>query len=337
MKAFPLRVVVITGASSGIGRATAHAFAREGAHLVLAARQVDDLNSTAAECRELGAGEIVIGATDVTDEEAVAQLAERAVTAFGSIDVWLNNAGVVALGRFDELPSHTFRRVIETNFFGCVHGSRAALRVFRRQGHGVLINMSSILAVVGEPYASAYVSSKFAIRGLSECLRQEVRDIPGIRVCIVMPATIDTPIFRVGANHAPRRVKAVEPVYDPVRVAREIVELARWPRREAVVGGFGHLFTLGKRVAPALTEWAVALAGPRMQFEHARPEVSSTDGNLFTPAPTESHAVSGGWRNPSSQPWLALGTAVLAAALLCQAARAIRPLHARGNTRVQCR
>lgn len=311
-------VVVITGASSGIGRATAHAFAREGAHLVLAARQQADLEETARECESQGASGTLVMATDVTDARAVALLAEGALDRFGRIDVWVNNAGVVALGRFDELSPPAFRQVIETNFFGCVHGARAVLPVFRAQGRGVLINMCSMLGAVASPYASAYVSSKFAIRGFSECLRQELRDSPRIRVCTVMPVSIDTPIFHVAANYSTHRPKAIEPVYDPKVVARVVLRLARRPQREAIAGGFGRLLLLGSRLAPGLVERWVGVFGSKWQFEHDSHAAAATNGNLFFPA-TDGHAVEGGWRRRSMPASVKLAVATAAAALLVHA------------------
>jgi NAD(P)-dependent dehydrogenase (short-subunit alcohol dehydrogenase family) len=206
--------VVVTGASSGIGRATAHAFAREGARLALAARREAALVDTAAECMLMGAKAAIAVPTDVSDAQAVEKLAERAVAAFGVLDVWVNNAGVMVLAPVEDGPLEAFRRVMDVNFYGYLHGARAALRRFREQQHGVLINNASILGTIGWPYAGAYVASKFAIRGLSECLRQEVRDAPGIQVCTMLPAAIDTPIFRRCANYTPWPAKAVPPVYD---------------------------------------------------------------------------------------------------------------------------
>jgi len=126
--------------------------------------------------------------TDVTDEAAVAEMARRVVERFGRIDVWVNNAGVYLLGSLEATPSAAFRRVLETNFFSNVHGARTVLPRFREQGHGVLINNASVYSHVGAPWLTAYVSSKFAVRGFSEALRQELGDLPDVHICTVSPS-----------------------------------------------------------------------------------------------------------------------------------------------------
>ncbi len=151
-------VVVITGASSGIGRATAIGFARQGAAVVLAARREWALREIAESCERLGVPTLVVP-TDTTDEDAVRALVQAALERFGRIDVWVNNAGVGLYARFEDTPAADFRKVIETNFFGYVHGARAVLPHFYRQGHGVLINNASIMARVPGPYVSAYAAS----------------------------------------------------------------------------------------------------------------------------------------------------------------------------------
>ncbi|HYO72361.1 MAG TPA: SDR family oxidoreductase, partial [Archangium sp.] len=238
-------VVVITGASSGIGRATALAFARHGAKVVLAARNPQPLHEVASQCAELG-GEALVVPTDVTDEAAVKELAHRAVERFGRLDVWVNNAAVTGFGFFEDTPPDVFRRIIDTNFFGYVHGARAALPYFHDQGSGVLINNTSMVAKLSEPYLSAYAASKHAIRGLAQSLRQElvVTKARDIHVCAVMPATIDTPFFQHAANYTGRAAKAMPPVYPAERVARAIVGMARWPRREMFVGNSARQFNL---------------------------------------------------------------------------------------------
>lgn len=196
-------VVVITGASSGIGRAAAQEFARRGATLVLAARRAQALDEVARECKELG-GHALAVPTDVTDEAAVQDLARRAIETFGRIDVWVNNAAVTLFARIEEAPYEDYRRVIETNLLGYVHGARAAIPYFREQGSGVLVNVSSVVGKVGQPNTSAYCATKFAIVGLSECLRQELLDVEDIHVCTVMPPSVDTPIFQHAANYTGR-------------------------------------------------------------------------------------------------------------------------------------
>jgi NAD(P)-dependent dehydrogenase (short-subunit alcohol dehydrogenase family) len=197
------------------------------------------------------------------------------------------------LGRFEELPPDAFERVIRTNVIGYANGARAALRQFRAQGdRGTLINVGSVLGLVGEPYVSAYGASKFAIRGLTACLRQEVRDRPGIAVCGVLPPALDTPIYQHAANFFGRKARSIFPVYDPARVAEIVVRRSVRPKAQTIVGGFGWLVSGSSRLAPRLIERMIARFAPRLQFETdtARPH----EGNLFHSA--GEHAVHGGWR-----------------------------------------
>jgi NADP-dependent 3-hydroxy acid dehydrogenase YdfG len=284
-------VVVISGASSGIGRATAHVRAREGACLVLAARRAELLQEVALECERLGARAIAVP-TDVSDAEAVDRLARDAVECFGRIDVWFNNAGVLLLAPFERTPQAAIRQVIETNLLGQLYGAQAALRQFRAQGSGTLINTCSILGLVSEPYVSLYAATKFAIRGLGISLRGELRDTPGIRVCTLLPAAIDTPIYQRVANYTGQQPKALPPVYDPYHVAKAVLSVMRRPRDEVIVGGFGRLVALDARVAPGLVERSIAVIGPRLQFWPA--PAPDTSGNLFEPT-RDGWRVDGGW------------------------------------------
>jgi short-subunit dehydrogenase len=286
-------VVVITGASSGIGRATAIALAGTGSKLVLAARASAPLEEVARECRDLGAEAIAV-ATDVRDEDAVERLADDATAAFERIDVWINCAGVIAYGRFEELPSSVFRGVIETNLFGQVNGARAALRRFRAQDDGTLINVGSVWARLTTPQVSPYVASKFALRAFGECLRQELADSPNIQVASLLPQAVDTPIFKHAANFSGRFVRPIPPLLDPQDVARAIVRCARTPAREVTIGKLGRVLELLHCVAPALHDRTVAHGFKAGSF--GRDPAPRTTGNVLEPA-TGPNPVGGGWRH----------------------------------------
>ncbi len=294
-------VVVITGASSGIGRATALEFARKGATLLLAARREAALHELAEECKSMG-GDALAVPTDVTKGEDVQALARRAITEYGRIDVWVNNAAVTLFGRFEECPPEVYRRVIETNLFGYIHGARAVLPYFREQGRGVLINMDSVVGQAPQPYTSAYVVSKYGIRGLANCLRMELHldQAPNIHICTVMPASIDTPLFQHAANYTGRMTKALNPVYSAETVAQTVVRLAEKPKREVIVGGAGHMMASQAKYMPGLYE---RMAAKQIDQDHfADKPAPPSEGNLFEPMP-EYTSVSGGWPHTGEMPF----------------------------------
>jgi NAD(P)-dependent dehydrogenase (short-subunit alcohol dehydrogenase family) len=295
-------VVVITGASSGIGRAAAHRFAAKGARLALAARGESSLRTVAEAC-----GDAIAVPTDVRDEAAVAALAEAAIERFGQIDVWVNGAGVMAYGQFEDVPSLIFRQVIETNLLGQVHGARAVLPHFRRQGAGVLINMASVWGRVTSPDVSPYVTSKFAVRAFSECLRQELRDAPAINVATILPATVDTPIFDQAANYSGRRARPIPPAHDAWKVADGIVRCAERPKREITYGRVGQVLEFLHSFAPPLYARFAPNAFAAGNFSSDR--VPPTTGNVLEPVP-DAEAIDGAWR---SQRRRALADAFLAA------------------------
>lgn len=273
-------VVVVTGASSGIGTATAYALARRGADVVLAARSESALEEVARRCRELG-GRALVVPTDVTDAVAVEELAARAAAEYGRIDGWVNNAAVSAVGLFDEIPVAEFRRVLEVNLLGAAYGIRAALPWLSLSGGGVLVNNASVLAEVAMPYQSAYNATKHGIRGLADTVRQELR-VTGrgdISICTVLPATIDTPFFRHAGNHTGRELVPPPPVYAPEMVAETIVRLLRRPRREAYAGGAARLLGLQWRLAPALVERVLGWYAHRTQFGPSA--AAESTGNVF--------------------------------------------------------
>ena len=286
-------VVVITGASSGIGRATALEFAKEGANIVLAARSKRALREVAAECKE-HAVEALVVPTDVSDEDEVKNLATSAVDEFGRIDIWVNNAGVGLYAGFEESPPDDFRQVLETNLFGCIYGARAALRQFREQGTGVMINVSSQIVLGGLPYSSAYGISKHGIRALGDHLRQELVDTD-IHVCTVFPSSTDTAFFQHSANYTGREVKPLGGVSDPVTVAQEIIKLSLEPKPEVVISKSGYLMALGHAIAPRAYDRVIALKTERDHFKKSA--AAHTKGNLY--APVKPNSITGGWRRSS--------------------------------------
>jgi NAD(P)-dependent dehydrogenase (short-subunit alcohol dehydrogenase family) len=306
----PEAVVVVTGASSGIGRATALAFARQGAAVVAAARRGETLHEIEAECAAVG-GRCLGVAADVTDFASIQSVARRAVDEFGRIDVWVNNAAVSLFARFEEAPLSDFRQVLETNVFGYIHGARAALPILREQGHGTLINVASVVSDLPQPYTSAYVMSKHAVRALGMCLRQELAldDAENIHVCTVLPASIDTPLFQQAGNYTRRNVQPMSPVYPAEHVANAIVSLTRHPRREVTVGAAGQLARWQMKVLPGLTERLAAMLVERSHLGSM--PVPPSAGNLYQPSP-DPGAISGGWR---SSPDGAVPNAALVGAL----------------------
>jgi NAD(P)-dependent dehydrogenase (short-subunit alcohol dehydrogenase family) len=283
-------VIVITGASSGIGRATALLFAEQGAKVVLAARNEEALNEVATACGNLG-GEAVSCRCDVSNEEDVKKLAQRAMDEYGRIDVWVNNAAITLFGRFEETPPEDWRKVLETNLFGYVSGARAVLPHFREQQSGVLINVSSVIGKVAFPYVSAYTTSKFAIRGFAEALRMELRRT-NIRVCTVYPASIDTPLFQHGGNYYGKAAKPPPPVYRPELVAAAILACARRPRPEISVGTLGQGVTIPHMFSKRLYD---QLVGAQVEKEHFQDKPAPhTTGNLYEPD-REWTSVSGDW------------------------------------------
>jgi short-subunit dehydrogenase len=195
------------------------------------------------------------------------------------IDVWVNNAAVTLFARIEEAPYEAYRKVLETNLFGYIHSARAVLPYFRKQGSGTLINVSSVVGKPGSPFVSAYTISKFGIVGLSESLRMELQDAPDIHVCTVLPASIDTPLFQHAANFMGRAVKPLEPIYSADQVANAIVDLARRPRREIMVGNAGRIQALMHAIAPGLIERRYAKQVEKNHFQDKpAPESTATTG-----------------------------------------------------------
>jgi NAD(P)-dependent dehydrogenase (short-subunit alcohol dehydrogenase family) len=242
--------------------------------------------------------------------------------------VWVNNAAVTVFAPFGDLPLEDFRRVVDTDLYGYVHGARAALPRFRDQGRGVLINNASMVATLAEPYVAPYVVAKHGIRGLGMTLRQELalEGARGIRVCTVMPAMIDTPLLAHAGNYTGRRLKALPPVYPAEQVARTIVRLAWSPRREVYVGNSARMLAGQYRTAPGLTEWLMGRMVDRQHLDRHRP-AAPTPGNVHAPMP-EGTTVDGGWGGRRKRQVRRAATVAAAAAVLALASGRARPSQA---------
>src|SRR5215216_5995151 len=306
--------VVITGASSGIGLASAKAFARRGANVVLAARRRELLEQAVQDCEALGCRALAVP-TDVTDPAQVRQLAGAAASAFGKIDVWVNNAGTSMWGSFEEIPLESQVRLIELNLLGAIYGCHAALPYFfDRGGRGVIINVSSIFGRVPMPWAAGYTASKAGLAGFTEALRFELSSRSGIEVCAVYPAYVDTPTYLNSANYTGRALRPVPPVVPPERVAERIVGLALRPRRSVRVGAL-HASAVPYALTPDPVGGLAARLGSHFLFRSG-PPANATDGGLFETVPAGAE-VRGDWgldERRRSRRAVAVGVALVAGA-----------------------
>jgi NAD(P)-dependent dehydrogenase (short-subunit alcohol dehydrogenase family) len=280
------QVVVITGASTGIGRATAFAFAAQGAKVVCAARSREALDVLAAQIH-IDGGTALAVPTDVADPVAVRALADTAEQYFGRIDTWVNNAAISVWGRVEDITDVEFDRVMRVNFLGQVHGVHAALPALRRAGGGVVIGVASVEGVRAVPLHGPYTASKFALRGFYDCLRMELaQQGEPIAVTTILPASIDTPFFEHARSKLGAMVKPPPPVYAPEIVADTIVYAAAHPRREIPVGGAAVGFILGQRLSPALTDALLSVRRLGVGLQRTdRPDngVDNVDGPLDGP------------------------------------------------------
>ncbi len=276
-------VVVLTGASSGIGRATAVRFGARGAHVVLAARGREALAAAAAEVQAAGGTALVVP-TDVADFAQVQALAHAAVERFGRIDTWVNGASVSLYGTLSDLEVADIARLVQVNLMGQVHGVKAALPVMRAQGAGTIIAISSGLGARAVPLQVPYCASKRAVLGLMEGLRMEERAAGGgVVVTTVLPSSINTPLF----DHAPSamgvRPAPIPPVYDPAVVADAIVFAATHPRRDIYVGAAARQLDLLQRMSPALADRVLSIGGQVFRRQQ-RSAPDRGQGNLYQSA-----------------------------------------------------
>ncbi|WP_277980397.1 SDR family oxidoreductase [Sphingomonas phyllosphaerae] len=272
--------VVITGASSGIGAATAIAFAGRGARLVLAARGEEGLADIAVRCRNAG-GQAETRVVDVTDAAAVQALADEARAALGTIDLWFSCVGVGVVGRYHEVPLPDHARVIQANLQSHMNEAHAVVPIFLAQERGIWVNMISVGGFVATPYAAAYAASKFGLRGFSEALRGELSRHPDVHVCDVYPTFVDTPGIDHAGNYTGARLTLPPGALAPETVAKAVVRLARHPRDTTVVGAPALLLKLGQFAAPNLI--AAMMNGFMDSWSARAPRGEDTPGAIHEP------------------------------------------------------
>ena len=273
------QVIVITGASSGIGLATAQMAARRGARLVLTSRDEVDLGKVVEQIRAEG-GTATHVTADVANFEAMQRVALTAMREFGAIDTWVNNAGISIYGLIEDVGLMDARRLFETNYWGVVHGTLAALPHLKAKG-GALINIGSVLSDTGYPLQGYYTASKHAVKGFTDSLRLELeRAGAEVSVTLIQPTAIDTPYPEHAKSYLGVEPTHMPPVYAPELVARAILASAQRPRRSVLVGGGAKLFTTVERFVPRLGDRfkeATAFGGQRTD----RPD--RNDDTLFSP------------------------------------------------------
>lgn len=277
-------VVVITGASAGVGRATAREFARRGARIALLARDEERLESTKREVEELG-GEAVALTTDVADPKQIEAAAEDVEDRFGPIDIWVNNAMTTVFAPLDQITPEEFRRATEVTYLGTVYGTMAALERMGPRNQGSIVQVGSALSYRGIPLQSAYCGAKHAIRGFTDSLRCELlHEQSKIRLTMVQLPALNTPQFNWCRTKLPNQPQPVPPIYQPEVAARAIVWAARHNRRELFVGGSTVMTIWGNKLLPWLGDRYLARTGYDGQQTDEAID-SDRDDNLFSPVP----------------------------------------------------
>jgi short-subunit dehydrogenase len=280
LKPLEEQVMVITGASSGIGLATAEAAAEKGARLVLTSRSEEALSEIAQRINDAG-GEAIYVVADVADRGQMERVASAAIGRFGRIDTWVNDAGISIYGRLDEVSEEDSRRLFDTNFWGVVNGSLVALPHLLKRG-GALINLGSEVSDAVVPLQGMYSASKHAVKGFTDALRIELEEVDEapISVTLIQPTAVNTPFPQHARNYMDREPKLPTPQLDPKEVAEAILDAATDPARDVKVGMMAKLNTTTAKIAPKLGDKMSATYVDRQQYDEPprRPE-----GSLYTP------------------------------------------------------
>jgi NAD(P)-dependent dehydrogenase (short-subunit alcohol dehydrogenase family) len=278
------RVVVVTGASAGVGRATAIAFARDGASLGLLARGADGLEAAVRDVEAAG-GRALAVPTDVADPDQVERAAATVEDELGPIDVWVNNAMATIFAPLIDITPAEYRRATEVTYLGCVWGTMAALRRMRPRDRGTIVQVGSSLAYRAIPLQAPYCGAKHAIQGFTESLRCELlHEGSNVRVVMVQLPAVNTPQFDWGRSRMPRRPQPIPPIYQPELAADAVVWATRQRRREVVVGGPAAIAILGNKLAPGIGDLYLARTGFDSQQTDESDDPERAD-NLFEPVP----------------------------------------------------
>lgn len=282
LKPLSEQVVVIAGASSGIGRDAALRFAEAGSKVVVAARSADGIESLVHEI-EVQGGQAVSAVCDVSDREQVEAVANLAIETYGRIDTWVTNAAVVVYASFEDTTTEEFRRVMEVNFMGQINCAQVALPHLRRTGRGAIVSVGSGETVLSMPLNSAYAASKHAVEGALDALRRELMaDKTPISITSIKPSAINTPFFNNGRNKMDVKPAGAPPVYDPSVVSQCILYAAAHPVRDLYAGGAARVMERGQRLTPRLTDLALAKFG--IPLEKTDEPATDREGNLYAPS-----------------------------------------------------
>jgi short-subunit dehydrogenase len=282
LKPLDQQVIVITGASSGIGLATAETAAKRGAKVVLAARSAQTLDAVVLPRITGAGGQAIAVECDVADRGQVERVAQEAVARFGRIDTWVNNAGVAIYGRIEEVSEADNRRLFDTNFWGVVNGSLAALPHLRKQG-GALINIGSEVSEAAVPMLGMYVASKHAVKGFTDALRIEIErlDKAPVSITLIQPTATDTPFDEHGKNYMEQEPNLPSPMLDPQQVADAVLEAAVKPTRDTRVGVMSKLNTFTAKNLPGLADRMAAKQEANLKRDE--PPQRDREGALHIP------------------------------------------------------